>query len=300
MKVWADGPESFIAVFKDVLNYLSPVLGLEFEWAPTKPESDFVAYIGHTVAEAKSLNISCFVSYVDRVLGCANSNPNELGEVKDGRITVFNLWNEGSTYNELTPWAQKQTLSAIIHEAIHTLGSISHRSESDTLERGRLDVAIVLDRETYVISKYSMDRELGDETCGRYMVEAEDGQYPDAFEFPDAVRGGSDNFGNCGVESLGAVSGTVALSGTWIKHCRGSDSGMDGYSRSYGFSVTDWSMVRIEFTSNDSTSLHLSKGDGDGSAELAIEQDMQVYFSTDQEFIRAHWHRVLSLRANTS
>ena len=49
VKVWASGPESFIGVFKNVLDDLGPVLGLEFEWVSTEAEAEFVADIGYTL-----------------------------------------------------------------------------------------------------------------------------------------------------------------------------------------------------------------------------------------------------------
>ena len=474
VKVWAAGPESFIAVFRDVLDDLSPVLGLEFEGVATESEADFVAHIGHTPAEASAIGVYCGPAF----LGCASWSRNELGVIESARIAVYN--HRGTEFEELGSWDQKRSLNAIIHEAIHSLSAVSHRSELDsvmtikhfrrwklspmeerllqlhahplvkpgmemsvierlivfsdelidpqvdvdltkwklvthaynmlreagsakfrvrssmpdcnsefgwadytvsdvirsgrwsrfgwvtvddgsnhfytsqspneywhlssgrwsqvspkrygdatygwrskladphsmienillyadwtdanlatdpsglatlrfkldTIEYGRLDVVIVLDRETYVISQYGMDWEHGDETCGGYRVEAKDGQYGDVFEVPDAVREGSDAFGDCGIEPLGAISGTIAVSGTWARHC-GGDGRMEGYSRSYGFSVAEWSNIRIELTSAGSTSLRLSMGEG--SADLAVDQDMQVSYSTDYEWIRAHW-----------
>ena len=471
VKVWAGGRDSFIEVFKDVLDYLSPILGLEFEWVPTEIEAELVAELGHNRCSPG-------------LLGCANSSSNELGEVKRGWLAVNNLSNPEAEYEELTPWAKRQTIYAMIHEAIHALGSIHHRTEPDsvmsillfsrtqlspmdegllrlqahplvapgmamaeiermivfndqlldpqtdinlakwklvsnaykvlresgtaefrvrsslpncnvrygwadyeisdlareyrnrhsgwvtiddgsnhfyyisypangvseywlrsnggwaqvsytryanatagwrsdltdthymlenilsyadwrdaiiavdpggsislsfeldTLEHGRLDVVMSLDSETYVISGYSMDWELEDETCGKYKVEAEDGQYHDTFEFPDAVREGSNTFDVCDAELLGALSGTIALSERWTKHC-GSDSRMEGYGRSYEFSVADWSNVRIELTSADNSSLHISMEEG--GPDLAVNQDMRVAFSTGYQFIRAHW-----------
>ena len=152
-----------------------------------------------------------------------------------------------------------------------------------TVRGGRLEVVIVLDPETGVISQYSMDWERGVDAWGRYSVEAKDGQYYGAFEFPDAVREGSESLGDCGIEQLGPISGALSLSGTWRRHCGG---GTDGYSRSYRFSVDDWSYVRAEFTSANSASLYLSPGKG--SDELTVDQIVEFTLSDHQEWIWDH------------
>ena len=152
-----------------------------------------------------------------------------------------------------------------------------------TVRGGRLEVVIVLDPETGVISQYSMDWERGVDALGRYSVEAKDGQYYGAFEFPDAVREGSESLGDCGIEHLGPISGALSLSGTWRRHCGG---GTDGYSRSYRFSVDDWSYVRAEFTSANSASLYLSPGKG--SDELTVDQIVEFTLSDHQEWIWDH------------
>ena len=91
--------------------------------------------------------------------------------------------------------------------------------ELDTDRSGRLEVVIVLDPATGVITEYRMDWERGDEACGRYRIEAEDGQYHSTFVFPEAVREGSGALGDCDIKGLGPISGAVALSGTFRSHC---------------------------------------------------------------------------------
>ena len=170
--------------------------------------------------------------------------------------------------------------------AVDPDGSIGLSFELDTLEHGRLDVVVSIDNATYEISVYSMDWELRDEACGNYIVEAEGGQYHDVFEIPNAVRNDSSIFDICDVHPLGTVSGTMALHSTWTKYC-GNDSRMEGYGRSYEFSVDDWSNVRIEFTSTDNSSLHMSMGESD--SDLTVNQDVKVTSSTLYRLIWDHW-----------
>ena len=163
-------------------------------------------------------------------------------------------------------------------------GLVTLEFDLATVRGGRLEVVIVLDPETGVISQYSMDWERGDEACGKYSVEAKDGRYSGAFEFPVAVREGSDSLDDCGIEQLGPISGALSLSWAWRRHCGGRT---DGYSRSYRFSVDDWSYVRAEFTSANSASLYLSPGNG--SDALFVDQYAQFIHSTDRGLIWYHW-----------
>ena len=160
--------------------------------------------------------------------------------------------------------------------------------ELGTVRGARWEVVIVLDPETGVIREYSTDWGRGDEACERYRVEAEDGQYHSTFEFPDALLGESDALGDCDIEQLGPISGALSLSGTFRRHC---GSGTDGYSQRYGFSVADWSYVRVEVSSSDSTSLHLLEGSGSG--ELTVDQSVRIALSREYEWIWDHWAQAI-------
>ncbi len=147
---------------------------------------------------------------------------------------------------------------------------------------GRLEIVIVLDPETAVISRYSMDWERGDNACGRYIITAEDGRYDGGFGLPDAVTGRADSLGDCDIARLGHISSAILLSGTWKRHC-----GTDGYSRSYRFSVDTWAFLRAEVTSVKHASLHLSPSKG--SDELTMDQYTQFIHSTDRGLIWYSW-----------
>ena len=470
VKVWASGGESFIELFKNVLDELGRMLGLKFEWVPTEAAADFVAIIGYSLEESASY---C----PPNAAGCAHiGRANEMGELKGSRIHIEDTWG-GATFHELTEPKQNVLKYVIAHESIHTLSSMTHRPEADsimnkdslrrlelspmderllrlhghplvkpgmampelealivfndelvdpqldadltkwklasnayrslrqaesatfkvrssrsdcddvfgwadytvfdlesrsfawleiddgsdrfyvyngrrsadeywhwaqggwsqvtsrqyadatpgwhseltdphsmiqdvlryadwtdaglvtdldglatlefdlgTVRGSHLEVVIVLDPESGVIFQYSVDWERGDEACGRYSVEAKDGQYDGASEFPNAVREGSDSLGNCGIEQLGPISGALSLSGTWGRHCGG---GTEGYSRSYRFSVDEWSYVRVEFTSANNASLDLSP-DKEGEAPT-VDQYSQFIHTTNRGLIWYHW-----------
>ncbi len=193
-------------------------------------------------------------------------------------------------HSELTdPYNMIEDVLRYAHWAVAGLvtgsdGLVTLEFDLVNVRGSRVEVVIVLDPETGVISQYSMDWERGDESCGEYSVEAKDGRYYGAFEFPDAVREGSNSLGACGIEQLGPISDALLLSGTWRRHCGG---GTEGYIRSYHFSVDDWSYVRVEFTSANRASLHLSPGEG--SRELNVDQYVQFIDLIDRGLIWYHW-----------
>ena len=126
VKVWASGPESFIGVFKNVLDDLGPVLGLEFEWVSTEAEAEFVADIGYTLEEG-----AYYVSPIEAAWATIGG-ANELGELERSRINIKDTW-EGVAFHELPEPTQNFLVHLITHESIHTLSSMSHRTEPDSI-----------------------------------------------------------------------------------------------------------------------------------------------------------------------
>lgn len=464
VKVWASGPESYIEVFKNVLDELGPVLGLVFEWVSTQGEAEFVADIGYTLEQGS------YYAHPHEA-GAATVSVSDTGEITSSKISIRDRWGE-STFHDLSESSQKFLVGVITHESIHTLTSMNHRTEPDSImnneslrrqkmspmderllqlhghqlvkpgmamseiealivfndelidpqidaqlykwklvtnayhvlrqaeaatfrikssecneklgwadytvfdlesetfawvglddgsdrfyvyegqggtheywrqARGgwskvssqlygdatpgwishlsdphsmienvlryadwaevrfvigpdglarlefeldhfrteRLQIAIVLDPETGVISQYSMDWKWRGGECEIYRVEADNGQYHSTFEFPDPLREGSAVLGDCRTEQvLGPITGARSLSGTWRRHC---GSGTEGYSRSYRFSVDDWSYVRIEVSSASSTSIHLLRDSG--SEELNMDQTGRSVLSITRGWI---------------
>ena len=133
----------------------------------------------------------------------------------------------------------------------------------------RVDIAIVIDKETYSISEYSMNWTLNDSTCGTYVVEAREGRYGIDFSFPNTVRQSSSLIENCEFESLGILDGYTRRYGHWARECQQGNP-EDSYVRPYGFSLKDWSFVRFDLTSPDETSFKLLKVDDTGFTEVEL------------------------------
>ncbi len=132
-----------------------------------------------------------------------------------------------------------------------------------------VDVAIVIDMETYSISEYSMNWTLNDSTCGTYLIEARDGRYGIDFAFPDEIRQKSNLVENCELEQLGILEGFIRRYGHWARECQ-QGSIEDGYVRPYGFELKDWMLVRFDLTSPDETSFKLLNVDTTGQTEVEL------------------------------
>ena len=129
-------------------------------------------------------------------------------------------------------------------------------------------IEVIVDEEDAILG-YTMAWKLDDARCDTYRIEATDGQYGIDFTFPDAVRLGSDFIESCEVESLGTLEGYVRNSGSWAREC-GPDRTMQGYARSYRFSLDHWSFVRFELSSFDDVSFNLLQGDGFANAKVDL------------------------------
>ena len=174
-------------------------------------------------------------------------------------------------------------LESILYYADWTDAEVSVDSNGRTMLRFELDrvrgatrsptasveIVLIIDDETYTLLEYKMDWNLGDVRCDTYLIEARDGQYGIDFTFPDAVRSGSDFIESCEVDSLGSLKGYVRRSGSWAREC-GLDRTMEGYARSYLFSLGDWSFTRFELSSDDDVSFNLWKDDDSGGAVVDL------------------------------
>ena len=126
--VSVNGPDGFVNEFKNVLNHLSHVVNLQFEWVDVGTEANIEAHIGLTDAELSPQGVFC-VNYED--FGCANTvTEAQSGRVKSGEIIVYNLWpDRGNDLGDFDQWFKDLFKAAMIHEAVHALGRMEHRTE---------------------------------------------------------------------------------------------------------------------------------------------------------------------------
>ena len=123
IKVWATGDPMYIETLESVLNDLSPVLDIEFEWVDSEPEADFKAFVG--VPQAQVLDLGFEPSSVD--YGGLAGVSVVSGEAVAGYMVVWDIWDS--------------TRSVTIHEALHALVPIGHSTRPTSIMGGSgLDV----------------------------------------------------------------------------------------------------------------------------------------------------------------
>lgn len=127
VRVWASGREDYIGVFETVLDELAPLLNLEFVWVDTREEATLEAQLGVPQDTAFDVEWQECADYG----GCANTQINDVGNVKSGFIVVWD-------FGEPREWAR----GAMIHELLHVVSYVGHRHTLDTLmgEGGRLSL----------------------------------------------------------------------------------------------------------------------------------------------------------------
>ena len=128
VKVWLNGPDGFTAEFRDILADLSSKMNLQVEWVAARSDADVAAYVGLTVDELSTQGVYC--DGVD-ALGCANTMYNVwTGEILGGEIVVYNLWPDvASDLGHFNERDRNRFRSAMIHEAVHMLSDMRHRTE---------------------------------------------------------------------------------------------------------------------------------------------------------------------------
>ena len=89
VKVWATGDPVYIETLESVLNDLSPVLDVEFEWVESEPEADFKAFVG--VPQAEVLDLGFEPSSVD--YGGFAGVSVVSGEAVAGYMVVWDIWD---------------------------------------------------------------------------------------------------------------------------------------------------------------------------------------------------------------
>ena len=126
IKAWISGEEGFSAAFKKVMAELGELLRLEFEWVSAEAEADFVADIGY-ILEGRS-----YRAHPNEAAYSTIGTHHESGELTGGRVGVKDTWR-GKAFHELPERRQKFLESIFTHELIHSLSSMGHRTEPDSI-----------------------------------------------------------------------------------------------------------------------------------------------------------------------
>ena len=137
---------------------------------------------------------------------------------------------------------------------------------------GSDEVVLVIDPETFAIHEYAVTRAMAGQGCDIYRVEATDGRFDTDFQFPAAVLEQSAVLNVCDV-ALGTISGTVQRFDVWQRHCEphSRTDRAEGFSRTYGFSLSDWAVVRAEVMTPP-VDMYIYLSSMEGGVDSIIEQ----------------------------
>ena len=119
-------------------------------------------------------------------------------------------------------------------------------------------LTLVIDELTGDLSEYDMSWRLSNDECDSYRVQATAVSFGRPFELPDAVRGRSAIIASCHLD-LGQLEGAVSTGKSWERFCEPDRrSGVrDAFAATFGFSLSDWAIVRAEVESSSMNRLQL-------------------------------------------
>ena len=123
--VWTEGDEEYVAIFDEVLEYLAPLLNVEFERVAAKSQAQLRAYLGVSRSDRIS-GLRC-----NFAAGCASSDVDPGGTILSGDLVV---WPPASTYTE--SGRNHMIYSIALHELIHVLTGMQHRHADRTSVMG--------------------------------------------------------------------------------------------------------------------------------------------------------------------
>ena len=120
--VWITGEDSYIDVVDEMLEYLQPLLNLEYEHVLNRSDAQLVIHTGWPKEDAEVTGVAECVD----AAGCALTNYNIDGEITDALIAIW--------ISELDD--DKRNISEIrattLHELMHALTDIAHRHHDRT------------------------------------------------------------------------------------------------------------------------------------------------------------------------
>ena len=121
IRVWTTGEAEYEAIFDEVLEYLAPLLNVEFEHVETRSRAALHAYLGVDRSERIS-GLSC-----NRAAGCTSFDVASDGSISGARLVV---WPPLSVFTDAG--RDHMIRSIAVHELIHALTGMLHRHEDRT------------------------------------------------------------------------------------------------------------------------------------------------------------------------
>ena len=121
IKIWKFGDDDYLAILDRVLDYLAPLLNIEFEEVQSKSVADIQAYVGVPRTEVID-ELGC-----NHAAGCTTFEIGSDGEIKSAKLVV---WPPISVYYE--SGIDHMIYSIALHELVHSLTGMLHRHDDRT------------------------------------------------------------------------------------------------------------------------------------------------------------------------
>ncbi len=126
IKVWSTGPAEYVAVLDDALEYLEPILGVDFGTANRASEANILARVG---LGERAYEARC----PDWSLGCAGyEDPDEGRPITKATVTLRYRDDSGGDI-ENNPDLRASVLDTAIHELLHAMGMDGHPIVADSI-----------------------------------------------------------------------------------------------------------------------------------------------------------------------
>ena len=116
VKVWATGSREYVQTFEEVLDEISPLLNLEFQWADSAQEADLKAFVGTSLEE------SGMICRTTR--SCSKWNVDSFGAVTSGELWSA-PWTDDELYEVGLP--RSEIKWNILKETVQVLTDMHHR-----------------------------------------------------------------------------------------------------------------------------------------------------------------------------
>ena len=120
VKVWAAGDDRYVEVLEEVIDELSPVLDLEFQWVDAEAKADLKAFVGIPRSARAQYGFDVGYDYYVDYAGFGGARARN-GEALSGQVVV---WLRDS--NEWEASDRDRVKHTTIHEVLHAMGPIGH------------------------------------------------------------------------------------------------------------------------------------------------------------------------------
>ncbi len=121
IRVWTTGESEYEAIFNEALDYLGPIMNLEFQQVESRSDANLHAYLGLPRTE-RAGGLRC-----NHAAGCTSFDIDSDGAISAARLVV---WPPLSVFTDAGRNRMIRSIAA--HELVHALAGMLHRHDDRT------------------------------------------------------------------------------------------------------------------------------------------------------------------------